>query len=188
MNPRQFIDDIKHWEGSVPWLYLDVRGFPTVGVGNLLPNASAAMALPFVMRFGVDTKPAFSHEINADYARVSRMAMGLPARSYRVPSSPILLAEDIDALLTKRLTDEFLPGLEKLFHGFASFPEPAQSALVDLVFNLGVGGLGKFHRLADAVERRNWSACAAECNRRTSRDERNKWTREKFTAAEVPTA
>jgi GH24 family phage-related lysozyme (muramidase) len=178
--PTSFTADIRHWEGSVPWLYLDTRGFVTVAVGNLLSTASAAMALPFVVDRNGTTVPAFSHEINDDYARVSRMSPGLSARAYRSPSSPILLDEDIDILLNRRLTSEFLPGLERMYPGFDRFPRPAQSALLDLAFNLGLGGLGKFHRLGAAVARRDWDTAAIQSSRRTSRPERNEWTAAKF--------
>lgn len=58
-----------------------------------------------------------------------------------------------------------------------------KQALLDMAYNLGVGGLGKFSQLKEAVNRQDWATAAECCNRRTSRAERNDWTREMFLAA-----
>jgi GH24 family phage-related lysozyme (muramidase) len=43
-----FYDFNAPMEGVVSWMYLDIKGFVTVGVGNLLPDADSAAALPFI--------------------------------------------------------------------------------------------------------------------------------------------
>src|SRR5215467_10964918 len=47
-----YLDDslahLEVFEGTVPWMYLDTRGFVTVGVGELLANAAKAETLAFV--------------------------------------------------------------------------------------------------------------------------------------------
>src|SRR5580704_1499007 len=40
----------KQFEGRVGWMYLDVKGLVTIGVGNLIDPLPAAVGLPFVHR------------------------------------------------------------------------------------------------------------------------------------------
>lgn len=179
---KDFIASLKRWEGSVPHMYLDTKGFITVGVGNLLATVSAAMDLSFMLGKEV----AFSHEIHADYSRILRMTPGLSAGAYRNKSSVTLLEEDIDRLLRKRLDTEFLPGLAKLLPGFSRFPRSAQIALLDIAFNCGVNGLAKFKNLRASVAAGDWIAAGRSSRRAGARDERNAWTRRQFAAAAQP--
>jgi lysozyme len=48
------------------------------------------------------------------------------------------------------------------FHFFPQLDEVRQEALVELVFNLGVGGVKGFRRMLAALERRNFAEAAAE--------------------------
>lgn len=178
--------DLKRWEGSVGWIYLDVRGLPTVGVGNLLATKAAALQLPFLVVNGAAPLPATPGQIGAAYDRVKGM---IPARSpdaYRLHPSIELAAPEIDHLLRKRLDNEFLPGLRQMFQGWDNLPATARSGLLDMAFNLGLGGLRRFEHLREAVQDRKWLIASKECNRRTCRDSRNQWTREQFLEASLP--
>ena len=104
----------------------------------------------------------------ADYERVSDLVL------------PPNLPRDLAAA---RLQREFLPGIRRLCPGFDGYPQPAQRALVDMAYNLGVGGLAKFPSMLQACERGDFAAAAGECHRRTCRDDRNEATRELFLAA-----
>ncbi len=55
---------IKNGEGCISHMYLDTVGKVTVGVGNMLPTADAATALPFI-RTGSGNN-ATENEIRAD--------------------------------------------------------------------------------------------------------------------------
>lgn len=164
-------------------MYLDQLGLVTVGVGNYLRSSSDAMKLPFML----GAEPARSHDIANDYGRVARMLPNKPSTYYRSSRSVMLRDEDVDHLLRQRLAHEFIPGLERMFPGFEAFPLPAQQALIDMVFNLGLHGLeSKFPRLCVAVRARRWEHAALQCSRSSSRPERNKWTVAKFMAASAP--
>jgi GH24 family phage-related lysozyme (muramidase) len=73
-------------------------------------------------------------------------------------------AENIEALL---LTDVqlFESKLAAALPKWKLYPIPAQEALFDMGYNLGVGGLLKFHQLLAAVDEGQWRAAAARCHR-----------------------
>lgn len=87
------------------------------------------------------------------------------------------------SLLKKRIDGEFLPGLKKLFSGWNTFPTPAKRALLDMAYNLGLRGLGKFRTLIGHVEKSDWGKAADACERKGIPDERNAWTKARFRAA-----
>jgi hypothetical protein len=84
-----------------------------------------------------------------------------------------------------------------MFAGFDSYPLPAREALIDIAYNAGVGdeekivggkthkatGLHAFRHLRQAVESGDWLAAARASHRSSSRETRNKWTRELFEEA-----
>lgn len=176
-----FVPALVRWEGSVPWMYRDVLGYVTTAIGYLVHDATEAAKLPFQ----VDGRPATAKEIGDDFLRVIALGRGMPAHAYRAYGPPHVELSDaaITALAIGRLRHEFIPGLQRLCPGFDGFPAPAQSALVDMAWNLGVRGLEKFGQVLAAVDRRVWRAAAEHCHRRTSRDERNAWCRAQFLAA-----
>ena len=46
--------------------------------------------------------------------------------------------------------------------GFDTLPPDVQMVIVDMIFNLGVGGFSAFKKMIAAVERADWSSAAAE--------------------------
>jgi len=177
---NQVIKDLERWEGAVPWMYLDTRGLVTVGIGCMLPTAESAVALAFAW----PDRPATPAEIISCFESVKAMAPGHMASFYiRAPASLNLPDGAIASLAQHRLSGEFLPGLSRLCHDFGNFPESAQRALIDMAWNLGLGGLVKFHNLLGDVNSGRWRAAAIESHRSTCREERNQWTKNLFLQA-----
>jgi GH24 family phage-related lysozyme (muramidase) len=174
-----FVDELRRWEGWIPWLYLDTRGNVTVGMGFLVKTVADAQELPLWNGHQL----ASSAAIKDAFESVSRMKPGLVAVKYKRLPHLTLSEDEIRTRAERRLATEFTPGIVKLLPEFATFPPHAQSALVDLAWNLGVNGLGNFRHLLAACEAKDWTEAAAQCRRRTSRDERNAWTRDQFLAA-----
>ena len=181
-NAYSFVDDLIRWEGSVPHMYRDTLGYVTVGVGNLVHDGLDAVSLPFLVD---GDRRATPEEIGDDFLRVIALAKGMPARAYRAPNPPRveLSQASIGDLLRNRLDREFLPGIRRLLPDFDSYPEPAQSALVDLAFNVGVSGLSTFSHLVSACRGRNWASAAQSCHVKGVREERHDWRVEKFIEA-----
>ncbi len=177
--PRErMLSDVLHWEGDIHHLYLDNKGLVTVGIGNLVSSAAAAEDLPFVNK-GTGA-PATREQIAAAFQAVSQLPKGRHAPAYSSATDVRLPEHTVRQLASERLDNEFLPGLRRLFPGFDKFPAAAQRALVDMSYNLGIEGLGRFHDLRKACESGDWQGAATECHRRTCRAERNDWTRQLF--------
>jgi GH24 family phage-related lysozyme (muramidase) len=173
--------DLARFEGSKSFMYQDSRGFITTGVGHLLKTAADAEKLPWIN--SATGKPATKAEIDAAFSKVEDMPAGRKADAYQVKGGLVLPEGKAEQLARTRLDNEFLPGLRKLYPQFDSFPPSAQRALIDMAYNCGLGGLAKFHHLADAVGKQDWAAAAAACHRKSCREERNEWTHDMFTAA-----
>jgi GH24 family phage-related lysozyme (muramidase) len=180
---EQSLAKLKEFEGCVPWMYRDTVGKVTVGVGLMLPTASAAESLPFLL----DGRAAATTEIAAEFARIDGMTIGRLPAFYRTATSLELSQETIDAKLSAVLQG-FEADLRTQISNYDGLPDGVKMALLDMVYNLGPTGLFKgFPHLMAAVESGSWAQAAACCMRRGPSAERNAWTREQFLSAVVTT-
>jgi GH24 family phage-related lysozyme (muramidase) len=177
---EEIVADFGLWEGRIQHMYLDTEGFVTVGIGNLIASAEAAKSLAFVAR---DTgAAATAQEIEADFKAVAKQAKGELAASYKKFTKLDLPDNAIDALFRIKI-DGFKSDLMANFTGYAEYPVEVKRALLDMIYNLGKGGLLKFRKLKAAVERRDWKEAAAQCHRNGPSKARNDWTRDLFLKA-----
>ena len=179
-----YIDDsvanLKNFEGSVPWMYLDTKGLVTVGVGQMLRDSASAQSLAFVDSSG---QPATPDAILADFGRVSGLDPAHSPGFYRVPASLALPPDAIDTLLMNRVTD-FDSQLSGRFPAYPSFPDPAKLGLLDMIYNLGGAKLfGTFHHFMSCVDNQDWQGAADNCHRMGPSQARNDWTKRRFQAA-----
>jgi GH24 family phage-related lysozyme (muramidase) len=186
IDARVLLTELTRWEGCCDHMYVDTRGFVTTGIGNMLPNAEAAIALPW--RHERTGLLATAAEIRTAFAHVHAQESGHGSNWYKKASDLVLSPNVTKDLAVRRLENEFLPGLNRLFPRFDSYPLPAQRALVDMAYNLGLGRLGKFDRLIAACERGDFTAAAAHSHRRSNRETRNEATRNLFLEAANLTA
>lgn len=157
---QAMIDRTTRFEGNVPYMYLDTRGYVTVGVGFMLDSATAAATYPFVRR--VDQQLATEEERKAAWSAVSDAERGYPASYYE--SLTTLVLPSVDTILRQKLT-AFEADLKSIFGDYDTFPAPAQEALVDLIYNLGKAGLQTFTKLLAAIRAREWALAASESHR-----------------------
>ena len=183
MNPSEYFDDLEAHEGCTTWLYCDVRGLVTVGIGNLVASPQACAELPFHLRDGL----AATDEAKADaWARVHRAFDKHKSAAYYKAFSDMRLGVGyVRSLVAHRLETEFLPGIARLCPTFAEFPLPARRALVDMAYNLGVGVLGMFPHMLAACNEWDWAMAADQCHRSTCRESRNAWTATMFVDADA---
>lgn len=176
----EIISDLIRWEGNRDHLYRDLKGYVTVGIGNLLKTEAAAQRLPFV-----DSKSGLSatkDQIAAEFRRVGAMPI-MRAWRYRSSTRLRLPESAARALASSRLRREFLPGIRRYFPHFDDYPKSAKRAIVDMAWNLGVGGISKFKKLRAACESGRWKDAAVESFRPGRRKERNEWTKQLFVQA-----
>jgi len=81
--------------------------------------------------------------------------------------------------------ERFEDALRAQLPAWDTYPEPAQLALFDMAFNLGVSGLfRKFPKMIAAVRARDWATAAAQCHRNGIQDARNEETADLFRQAD----
>ena len=188
--------DFERWEGKYSYMYLDSKGYVTVGIGKMLPNATAAQILGFVRR--EDGKAALAKEIETDFNEVKKQVSNKIASSYKKHTKLDLPDEAIYSLL-KTVVDGFDKNLENYYKGFKTYPSSAKRALLDMIYNLGFGsaaieagkstkehkakGLHLFTTLKEAVEVGDWEMASKNCHRVGPAEARNNWTRDLFLEA-----
>ncbi len=177
-DARALCSEILKWDGYRRDMSVDARGNVITGVGHFLANARAALALPWKHR--ATGLPATGHEIWAAFEQVRAQAAGHGAPAHQRASDLVLPAGFAIDLAIRRLERELLPGLRRLCPGFDAYPLPAQRALVDMAYNLGVARLSKFSNLIAACVQRDFRKAARYCHRWTSRAGRNEATRNLF--------
>jgi GH24 family phage-related lysozyme (muramidase) len=181
LNIRALISEIIKWEGYSREMYVDRRGNVRTGIGHRLPDATAALALPWCHR--TTGRRASAAEIRVAFARARAQAAGHPAPALQRASDLVLPPGFATDLAAARLEGPVLPGLRRLCPGFDRCPAPAQRALADMAFDLGVGTLAGFHNLIAACRRGDFAAAADHCHRQHSISARNVSTRSLFREA-----
>ena len=154
----------KRFEGRVPYMYLDVKGLVTTGLGCLIDPVERA--LPCSWR-SLSGDLATEDDVRAEWARVKAMAPGLAAGRYPVGAWLHLLPDDIAALALARL-DASAAQLARTWPAFGSFPAPAQQALLSLAWAMGAGYPATWPHLSAAVLAQDWAAAARNCEMSTA--------------------
>lgn len=169
--------------GAIPFMYLDTRDLVTVAIGNMLPSAEAACALPFIIR---STGQAASHaDITGDWNRVKQAPPARLASWYEKLTECVLTPDDMRDLFDRRVT-EFSNQLRAHFPDFDSWPQPAKIATLDWVFNAGIAKLMATEHLRPALASQNWTGAAFASHRATNTAEgeaRNIATRNLYLSA-----
>ena len=179
---REFvIKRLRAFEGCIPHMYRCTGGEVTIGVGHAIQ--AAADAANFSWRIG--ERPATAAEILADYGRIAGAEMGMRASGYAGMTQCRMADPDMDRLCLEDV-DRFTARLEAALPNWNKYPPQAQAALFDMAFNLGLGGLLKFHKLLAAVDAGDWETAAKECHRQGIGEDRNRQTAELFKQAKPP--
>jgi GH24 family phage-related lysozyme (muramidase) len=175
-------------EGNIAFMYLDTKGYVTVGIGNMLPSASEAVKLSFVNR--TTKNKATPAEITADFDAVSKQPKAMAANYYRQYTKTDLPDIAINLLFSDRV-DQFQGALKAAYPKYESYPEGVQLALLDMAFNLGVSALKspvKWPKLNTAIANEDWTAASVECYRPDANAIRNAKIKALFEDAEKASA
>ena len=170
-------------EGVVSHMYLDVVGLVTIGVGFMLPNPAAAIALGLIRR---DTgAPAAGAEKAQDWESVHEQEKAKVASTYKKFTKLDLPDSEINKELANRLMD-FTRNLRARFPKFDQFPDKAQIGLLDMIYSLGPQGLfHAFPKFCAAVDAQDWETCALEGDRRNVSAARNADLKQLFLDADA---
>jgi GH24 family phage-related lysozyme (muramidase) len=178
MDPTFVIPRLESFEGRVPHMYRCTGGEVTIGIGHAIQTPADALKLPW----SINGRPATAVEIQAGFAGVAAARKGLVATAYAPFSQCRMTDPDINALVAADVA-HFEASLAAALPNWNRYPAPAQAALFDMAFNLGLGGLKQFSRLLAAVDAGQWDVAAAQCHRQGIGDARNQQTAALFLQA-----
>ena len=178
MNTEPVIARLEQFEGRINYMYRCTGGEVTIGVGHAILTVADALKLQWQQKNS--TERPTDAVIAIDYRAVENAPKGQVAGKYADLTLSRMNDEAIDQLLE---SDIMLFGthLNRLVPGWSSdYPENAQEALFDMAYNLGLGGLAKYHKLLNACAEGDWVVAAAESYRNGIDDDRNKAIRQLF--------
>jgi GH24 family phage-related lysozyme (muramidase) len=181
MDLRQTaIDRTKHFEGWVPYFYLDTRGNVTVGYGQMLGSADAAVGIVMQSATGIATDA----EKSAEWTTIKGKPWGTHGAGFYQPFTKLTYDEAIGAQFLTGKLQSCIDALALCFPDLDSYPPGPQDALLDMMYNMGAGEFSedRWPHLFAAVEAKDWATAAQQCTRQGIGDERNNATRALFTA------
>jgi len=158
---------IELYEGNVPHMYLDSKGYVTIGIGSLIPSVKAAQKLPFV--HDKTHKKATANEIQTDYNNVLKansLKLNFQASYYKRFTHLKLKQNTIDKLFTQHVSN-FHTELKRLYPQFNHYPVEVKLILFDMVYNMGITKLKKqFPKFNKAIINMDWHKAANESHRK----------------------
>lgn len=154
-----FRDFTARFEGVCPWLYLDVLGLVTTGIGNLVDPMPAALSLPWRQPDGSladqDTIAAAWRTVKA----AQSMKLGGGGAFARLTTIRLTDA-GVNDLVQGRLRANDA-ALSKRFPGYDSWPADAQLGTLSMAWAMGTGFM--FPKFEAAVHALDFATAAREC-------------------------
>ncbi|EIY6411502.1 hypothetical protein MNF40_004533 [Vibrio parahaemolyticus] len=172
---------LETYEGKVNHMYLDSKGYVTVGVGHLIKDLASAQKLNFKKKNG---SSASKEEIRTDYESVKKQRKNRVSRYYKNFVELTISDSEINSLTNKHI-DSFEVELKIIFPKFSSYPSEVRLALFDIIFNVGMTDLNtKWPNLRKAIKMQDWEFAANESNRKPPISlERNNYVKNLFLKA-----
>ena len=147
------------FEGALNFMYLDVKGLVTTGVGNLIDPISSALGLPWK---NPDGSRASQAAIRTAWESV-KSKQGWRLRGGVIYGSLTTIRldwPDVEALVRSKLRNIELDIVAR-FPAFDAWPADAQMAILSMAW--AMGPFFNFPRFADAARRQDFATCADEC-------------------------
>lgn len=157
-------------EGVVKYMYLDIKGLVTIGVGNLIDPINAALNLPFRYKNKPGVTNAGQSASRADIEAEWKLIKGkqeLAQKGHRAcePLTKLELDDTaINTLIDQRLmqNESFLKR-QKAFKDFDQWPADAQLGLLSMAWAMGPGFSASWPKFSAACEKMDFDAAAANC-------------------------
>lgn len=178
------IDRTASFETFIGYVYLDTNGYVTVGYGHMLPDADSTTAIPLKLN-GAN---ASDKAKRSEWTTMESQEPGHDASYYKKFTKLTLDESDARSILKDDLASA-AANLATRFPSLDDYPDAAQDALLDMMFNIGLTKFtkSKWPSLFAAVENKNWTSAAAESHRTEVSDERNNAIRDLFLSAATAT-
>jgi len=181
MEVRQSaVDRTAGFEDFVEHFYLDTNAKVTVGYGHMLSDADAAASIPMKL----DGNAASKKDKRDEWTLIDSKEPGHKASYYKQFTKLALDMTDASTFLREDL-EGAASDLETRFPSLDDYPEAAQDALLDMMFNIGLTKFKKSNwpSLFAAVETKDWKKAASESHRSDVPDNRNDAIRDLFLSA-----
>jgi len=189
---EQFLRFSIRYEGYIPWMYLDLKGLVTVGVGYLIdsprmkdPSALATNLPWYDKKGGAVTKD----RIQAEWWKVKRRTS--LAKAGAAPAEALtdlrLSNKAVEQTTLSRL-DTFYEDVLDYYPEMRSWPVPAQLGVMSMAWAMGPGFPKMYPNFSAHVRARSFLEAAQECTIREAGNpgliERNKKNRLLFQEAD----
>ena len=149
------------FEGRVHWMYLDIKGLVTTGVGNLIDPEPSAQSLHWKHPDGSLATP---FEIQSEWT-VIKSHHELAHEGFRAAGVIAKLRIDdqqIDDLILYHLQQDEKFMLRTL-KDFESWPADSQLATCSMAWACGAGFTAKFQHWLACALKQDWNGCATNC-------------------------
>jgi hypothetical protein len=190
-------------EGQIPYMYLDVKGLVTTGIGNLIDPIDSALDLPFkyLPKAGpaLSGKPASKDDITREWHMIKqhKELAAAGARSHKKKDGTIIHGADtyatmalddagISALFDKSL-DKMNAALAAAFHDFERWPADAQLGLLSMAWAQGPN-FHKWPHFRDACLQQDFASAAEQSHISNANADRNNANLQLFLNASVVAA
>src|SRR5690554_2588275 len=190
----EVIKNTEKHEGRVPHLYLDTRGFVTVGIGHLIPNKSAMASVPLYKKGANNVLVLASlAEKHAEDDTIKKQPYGKYLASYYKPYTTLVMKDhDIVIQKEKHIASFYreLVGYYNTKNGFSThfdaMPFEVQQALLDMSFNLGITRLkNQYINMNAHIKKEKWGDAALQSNRIGIQAQRNLYIKNLFLKAQA---
>lgn len=185
---KKVIAKLKVFEGSIPHLYLDTKGYVTVGIGHLISNRTDMKRVKMhTVKNKLPDKLATLAEKQTEFDTIKALTKGKKASAYKKDTTLVMKDTEIQSLKGTHVKNFYanLTADYTVANGYANtfddLHENVQLALFDMIFNLGRSGLKKkFPTFNQAIKDENWSKAATESNRPDVGKSRNTYVKRLF--------
>jgi hypothetical protein len=152
----------RRFEGYVHWMYLDVKGLVTIGIGNLINSPETVGPLPFTDK--TSGAKATRAEILTEWNAI-RARQDLKNHRYTAfePLTRLRLSDDAIADLVRARLGGNEDVLRNTFQDWDSFPADAQLGVLSLAWAVGAAFAPKWPNFTAACRAADWSAAAGHC-------------------------
>jgi GH24 family phage-related lysozyme (muramidase) len=153
----------QQFEGAIPFMYLDVKGLVTTGIGNLIDPIGAALDLPWRNK---KTKAAASRaEIETEWKMVKgrtdlEHTLARKGGTWDKITTLELSDESIATLVDGKLSSNEAT-LKKYFPDFDKWPADAQLGVLSMAWALGPAFPATWPKFKAAALAQDWNKAAA---------------------------
>jgi GH24 family phage-related lysozyme (muramidase) len=169
-------NNVKGFEGFVPYPYLDTKGNITIGGGANINDYNDFMKVNFLL----GDNPATEEQKRAGFDQLSNIRQqangnwNRTASTYEKETNLRISDEDAYQMALGHLTND-LSHLRSEFSDFDSFPIQLKEVLMDLQYNTGSLNQRKWPNLYQAIQNRDIDGIARNVHRKDVGLERNDW-------------